>query len=149
MITTKLDPGGINVAVKLALCFALLFTYVLMMFPVFEVLENNWLIRLLHLGSPEHVEWRRGAGRVGVVLLTVITAIVVPDFGYFISFVGALGCSTLAYVLPAAFHVKIASPGGWTLCKDALIFAFGIVAVCICTTTVVLRLVSGGGANGH
>ena len=47
---------GINVAVKLALCGALLFTYVLMMFPVFEVLENNWLIRLLHWGSAEHVE---------------------------------------------------------------------------------------------
>jgi len=42
--------------VKLALCGALLFTYVLMMFPVFEVLENNWLIRFLHWGSAEHVE---------------------------------------------------------------------------------------------
>jgi len=38
--------------------------------------------------------------------------------------------------------------GGWVLCKDALIVAFGVIAVCICTTTVVMRLISGEAAGG-
>lgn len=42
--------------------------------------------------------------RLALVILTAVIAYTVPNFGYIVSFVGALGSTTLAYTLPCLFH---------------------------------------------
>jgi len=150
VITTMLEPGVMTTLVKIALCMALLFTYVLMMAPVFEVLESNWLLRALHWGPMETLEYRRSGLRATMVVLTILIALLVPNFGLFISLIGAVGCSTLAYILPSAFHIMIMGPTLTknTMIKDICLLAFGVCAAIICTTTTVMRIVQGDG-QGH
>ena len=89
--------------------------------------------------------------RSAVVVLSLFPAVFTPNFGYFISLIGALGCSSLAYILPAAFHLRILAPQKptWVFVKDIVIVGFGLAATVICTSTTVSRILSGGDVGDH
>lgn len=147
VVTLELTHSPVMVVVKLCLCVALILTYVLMLYPVFEVLENNWLVRLLHCGSMELLEWRRSAIRFAVVGVMVLGTLLIPNFGYLISLVGSVGCNALAFILPAAFHIRILSSGQprWVFYKNVAIIVFGLIAMVICTMTTLIRIMDSGG----
>ena len=121
------DVGGLVTLVKVFLCLGLFFTYPVMLFPVFEVLQPM-LIRSNTLEDPMSSQKKEVVLRAGIVLFTAVLAagipgkstacsrmcfIVVdmhlslPDFGRFISFIGSTCCSLLAFVLPALFHIRL------------------------------------------
>lgn len=47
------------------------------------------------------------AARFGVVLFSVLVALVIPHFGDFVALVGAFACSSLALILPASLHAML------------------------------------------
>ncbi|GLD99797.1 hypothetical protein PINS_up008525 [Pythium insidiosum] len=124
------DSTGIVTLVQLSLCIGLFFTYPVMLFPVFEVLQPFLRQRSVppthaHVDSdneddaksksmdPPVVE--RGpvserlnfVVRSSVVVLTAVLAVGIPNFGEFISFIGSTCCSLLAFILPACFHLRL------------------------------------------
>lgn len=118
IITLNLGQNWQTMAVKLGLCLGLFFTFPVMMHPVHEVMERR-LVR----GR------RMMILRTTIVLGTVWCAVAVPRFGDFLSLIGNSVCCILAFVLPAAFHLK-AHRG--ELCLyirglDYLLLAFGLV----------------------
>lgn len=99
--------SGMATLVKLFLCIGLFFTYPLMLFPVFEVLQPAFLsvCRI-----PDDAVTRERAVtllRAAVVLLTAVVAAGVPNFGHFISFIGSTCCALLAFVLPTYFYWQL------------------------------------------
>lgn len=107
VITLNVEgTGGLATLVKIFLCLGLFFTYPVMLFPVFEVLQP-----LLSGNNPledEQTKHKKGIMlRVGVVLLTAGIAAGKPDFGRFISFIGSTCCSLLAFILPAFFYLRL------------------------------------------
>ncbi|KAG7396861.1 hypothetical protein PHYBOEH_001618 [Phytophthora boehmeriae] len=97
---------GLATIVKIFLCLGLFFTYPVMLFPLFEVLQP-----MLACGNtqepPQRTEKKNILLRAGVVLFTAAIAAYVPDFGRFISFIGSTCCSLLAFILPALFHLRL------------------------------------------
>lgn len=117
---------------------------------VFSILEENWMPRVLaadrmRVGPISTTCWLRAA----VVVTTVVTAMLVPDFGLVIALVGSLGCNALAFVLPAAFHLMIMKDEISFTAKvmDVLITLFGIFAICVCTGTTIVRMAYGSGGE--
>jgi proton-coupled amino acid transporter len=125
--------GGLVKLVKVCLCLGLFFTYPVMLFPVFEVLQPITACGN-KVESPQTTQKKGIVLRAGVVLLTAVIAAgipgmssivtrlaccttqqltvcgafgLVPDFGRFISFIGSTCCSLLAFILPAFFHLRL------------------------------------------
>jgi len=118
-ITLNLD-GGVATIVKLALCLGLYLTFPIMMFPVNEVLED------LILG-----EGSRGnkAFRACSVVVSAVIAWLIPDFGKFLSLVGASICTILGFILPCYFHLQAFERSElkwWELTLDWFLIGFGV-----------------------
>lgn len=109
VITLNFEGSGSLVTlVKVFLCLGLFFTYPVMLFPVFEVLQPMMACGN-KLESPASTQKKGVVLRAGIVLLTAVIAAGVPDFGRFISFIGSTCCSLLAFILPAFFHLRLFS----------------------------------------
>jgi proton-coupled amino acid transporter len=95
-ITLNLTSHWSSTFVKLALCLGLYLTYPIMMFPIWNIWEN------------EHTTaTRRIALRTGVVVCSAMVAFAVPNFGKFLSLVGSSICTLLGFVFPCYFHLKV------------------------------------------
>uniref|UniRef100_K3X1R1 Amino acid transporter transmembrane domain-containing protein n=1 Tax=Globisporangium ultimum (strain ATCC 200006 / CBS 805.95 / DAOM BR144) TaxID=431595 RepID=K3X1R1_GLOUD len=151
VITLNIDGnGGMATLVKLFLCAGLFFTYPVMLFPVFEVLQP-----LLSSGSAKEGEHSQSLEkkamllRASVVLLTAIIAAGIPNFGRFISFIGSTCCSLLGFVLPTYFYLRIFGSDGLTpvaLPKKLLLYTImmlGLVAFVVGVVDAVASILSG------
>ena len=101
IITLNLGDGLPSDVVKLALSTGLFFTFPLMMFPVFSVMENSSFMDTQSFAAKNFI-------RIATVLFAVFVALGIPNFGDFISLVGAGACAALAMILPAYVHLKLA-----------------------------------------
>ncbi|KAK4533654.1 hypothetical protein CCYA_CCYA18G4536 [Cyanidiococcus yangmingshanensis] len=84
--------------------------------------------------------------RVTLVIGTALAAVIAGhDFGLFQSLVGALGAATLAYTLPALFHLRVfwQRLSGWERALDIGMLVFGVGATITATTTTVVEMVRG------
>jgi len=99
IITLNLN-GFAAYLVKVALSVGLYFTFPMMMFPIYNILEN------MNLGRTKS-KFCQNVLRIIVVVISFVVSAGVPHFGDFISLVGAFACSTLAMVLPSYLHLKI------------------------------------------
>lgn len=119
-ITLNLD-GGWATVVKLALCVGLYLTFPIMLFPVNEVMEDFVLSRD---GSRPNRPFR-----ASVVILSAFIAYAIPDFGKFLSLVGASICSILGLILPGYFHLQAVGKDMsiWQFLIDWFLIIFGIV----------------------
>jgi proton-coupled amino acid transporter len=102
IITLNLpNDGGFNFAVlvKICLCISLFFTYPIMLFPVFSILEKK-----LSISSSAVLA---KFVRLSVVLLTGLIVLKVPNFGQLMALVGASCCTLLAFIMPALCHLVL------------------------------------------
>mmetsp|Transcript_18005 Transcript_18005/g.35447 ORF Transcript_18005/g.35447 Transcript_18005/m.35447 type:complete len:550 (-) Transcript_18005:351-2000(-) len=100
IITLNLGDGIPTKIVKVALSTGLFFTFPLMMLPVYTIIESSSVLS-------GRSQWVKSLVRVIVVFGAVFIAIGIPNFGDFISLVGAGACALLALILPAYFHLKL------------------------------------------
>ncbi|CEG48099.1 amino acid auxin permease family [Plasmopara halstedii] len=107
VITLNVEgSGGLVTLVKMFLCLGLFFTYPVMLFPVFEVLQPL-LLGGNKFEDAQSMHKKSIILRAGIVLITAVIAAAIPDFGRFISFIGSTCCSLLAFILPAFFHLRL------------------------------------------
>lgn len=96
IVTLNLGNTWQTAVVKLGLCAGLIFTYPMMMHPVYEVAE-----RRLWQGCPSRLL------RTLIVLCTAWIAVSVPHFGDFLALVGSSVCCLLSFVLPGWMHLRV------------------------------------------
>ena len=135
-ITLNLD-GNVSTVIKLALCLGLYLTFPVMLFPVNEVMED------LLLGKKSR---RNKLFRSFVVLMCVIIAWMIPNFGQFLSLVGASICTILGFILPCYFHLKSFKRTElkyWEIFLDWFLIAFGVVFGILGTRDSLVGILSG------
>ncbi|KAG0572037.1 hypothetical protein KC19_VG064100 [Ceratodon purpureus] len=96
IVTLNLGNSWQTIVVKICLCTGLIFTYPMMMHPVYEVAERR-------LFQGRHCQLLRTL----IVLCTAWTAVSVPHFGNFLSLVGSSVCCLLSFVLPGWMHLRV------------------------------------------
>jgi amino acid permease len=60
----------------------------------------------------------------------------------FISLVGALGCSLLAFILPTAFHMKLVKVGTLRFAVHIFIVIVGFIAMVVSTAVTIQHIVA-------
>eukprot|EP00123_Amoebidium_parasiticum_P000899 comp11822_c0_seq1/m.6445 comp11822_c0_seq1/g.6445 ORF comp11822_c0_seq1/g.6445 comp11822_c0_seq1/m.6445 type:complete len:603 (-) comp11822_c0_seq1:17-1825(-) len=108
IITLNLGEGPedniVVSTIKLAYCVAIIFTFPLMMFPNCKIVERKLFKHERHSGR----KWSKNVTRLLLVLICFCIAVVGSDqVDSFVSIVGALCCTPLAFIFPAIFHWKI------------------------------------------
>jgi len=119
-VTLNLE-GGLANFVKLSLCLALYLTYPVMMFPVNEVIEDMFL---RDASKPSRLF------RLSVVFFTALVAYAIPDFGEFLSLVGASICTLLGFIIPCYFHLQVfdwKELPYWQIALDSFLIVFGLI----------------------
>lgn len=96
------DDNGLDFAVivKACLCFSLFFTYPIMLFPVTTLLEERFL------NKTSSSLYSHGL-RFGLVSLTGVIVVLVPQFSDLMALVGATCCTLLAFIMPGACHLAL------------------------------------------
>lgn len=91
-----------------------------MLFPVNEVMED---FVLSQASRPNRTF------RTSVVFLSALIAYAIPDFGKFLSLVGASICSILGLILPGYFHMTAVGKEltFWQMLLDWFLIAFGVI----------------------
>lgn len=132
IITTNLGPGLVSTLVQLGLCINLLFTFPLMMNPVYEVVERR-------LCDSRYCLWLRWLLVLGVSLV----ALLVPNFADFLSLVGSSVCVILSFVLPAMFHYLVFKEEmDWRrMVCDGAVVVFGLVIAVTGTWSSLLNII--------
>jgi len=162
-IITMVLPNNItSMLVKFGLSIALIFTYPIAMFPVFEIVEDSWAPSLfkrpeaaLLPGGLESQDahtlpgavaalWRRRAARCVLVLITAVAAVSIPDFSIVMAFIGSVPSNIMAFLLPALFHLVICwrVMGFWGRLRDVILLLSAVGAVTVCTWTTVFGLIN-------
>jgi len=132
IISNLPGSGPLIVTTVWALNVALLFTYPVQMFPVFEIVEaalENRISSKFRLPIFFIV-------RAGIVVLSVLLGIGIPDFDLFLGLVGGFGSAQLMFIIPpiayyAAFKNEMSTTKK-AACMTLLVF--GIVTVVVTTT---------------
>jgi len=132
IITLNLPmDGGFNFAilVKSCLCISLFFTYPIMLFPVFSILEKK-----LQIPSSS---MKAVLLRLFTVLLTGLIVVRVPNFGQLMALVGASCCTLLAFIMPALMHLVLFrhddKDGGNSKTLDYVLVVIGVIGAVIGT----------------
>lgn len=100
MITFNLGSGQLTSFLRLFYSVGVFFTFPIMMFPVFQLVEQKYRFFV------KHKTRRRIIFRSIVVISCVVAAIVIPDFGLFLGLIGSVACSVIAFILPSMMHLK-------------------------------------------
>lgn len=142
VITMNLPLNVVTSSVKIGLIFAIFCTYPLQLYPVSEIVEKN-IFRNANLDRIPYWDWKRNCLRTLVVFTTGAIAYLVPQFGLISGFVGALGSSMLAFLLPVTFQLVLFKRelSWWVIAKDIAILLFGIATLCIGTATSLRSLI--------
>jgi proton-coupled amino acid transporter len=80
--------------------------------------------------------------RAFLVALTVLVAVTIPEFDLLTSLIGSLCSTTLAFILPGLFHIKLFPDSSLLVkTKDILVILFGILAMVVCTSVTIYDLI--------
>ena len=105
VILNNLPPGAVHIAVGSFFAFSCILSYALTAYPLFEVVHNVVVTRIQNEKVPSFVA--DAVVRVTVVLLTVLVAMLVPNFSTIVSFVGSTVNSLAGYIFPFVLHLKL------------------------------------------
>eukprot|EP01103_Thecamoeba_quadrilineata_P012738 TRINITY_DN3360_c0_g1_i3.p1 TRINITY_DN3360_c0_g1~~TRINITY_DN3360_c0_g1_i3.p1 ORF type:complete len:364 (-),score=46.12 TRINITY_DN3360_c0_g1_i3:56-1147(-) len=126
-ITAILPPTILTAVVKLSISFALLCSYPIQMFTVFEILENELGWVSSESRADKYLDIERNMMRAFVVTIASGLAVLVPNFQNFMGLVGAVGCSMLGFTLPALFYWNVCPVRSISVkigCCSIIIFSF-------------------------
>lgn len=136
ILTLNLPPDSHFVGwVPLAFAVASMFLVPLMAFPTFEILEG-----FVGKGRCRALVGSHGRVNAFRALLMVLCALVAryggPHLGTFLALIGAVGCVPLAFVYPAAIHLRLIARSTAGVLGDLFCLVFGIGITLFCTAGV-------------
>ena len=164
---------GLTVGVRLALAGTMVVGYPCILYPISEILEENFLPGLARgeerarcesreqegaaaaswwaARRPSRLALRRCALRTAEVLVTCVVAATFTNFAVFSSLVGALFVALAGFVLPPVLHVVLLggpraarrAAGPLRLLLDAALVGFGTCACVLGTKSAVQEALKG------
>ncbi|CAG8620151.1 21178_t:CDS:2 [Gigaspora margarita] len=145
-----MSPIYLNLPKGLVLTIATLFmtVHVLTTAPIyltsFAVEAEKYLKITREFYSPLGELALRALFRTGLIVLCTGIAVIVPFFGDFMSFLGALSTCACVFVLPVVFYLKLfgwKSMSIWSLLWNLFVVVIGVIACVIGSTDAILALV--------
>ena len=99
------DSKWYVITLKILYCINLIFTYPLMLFPAFQVMEayafKGWR-------SGKKRMWGKNIFRSIIVIFTIVLAIWLDEkLDKFLALLGGFACAPIAFTLPCLFHYKL------------------------------------------
>ena len=142
LVTSNVDteisaPPALNYTIKILFCVNLLFSYPLVIYPAHIIIEN-----ILYAGweKSKKRQWCKNFTRSLLVAFTVIFTLSIGDkIEKLLSFNGALFCTPVAFIFPAAFHLKACAETKWQKCIDISILVFSVIVMIFCSVMGVLQ----------
>ncbi|EDO35031.1 predicted protein [Nematostella vectensis] len=138
LMTLSLPLGPFRTALDFLVIITALLFYVVPMFTLYDIFENQLDIPLLRKVGDQPLKCYNGCTpklvfRFVFVVLSMVVAIFVPHFGLLMAFVGGFTGSILVYIFPCMFHVKLhhKTLPWYYIALDVAIIVFGAVA-CLC-----------------
>jgi len=131
-------------ATRCLLIVAIFATYPVQLFPVINILEG--LLFSIVPACEKTSGWKRehirNLLRSILVVITLLLAVSIPYFSLFVSLVGALGCSMLAFILPCVFHLKLFyyQTPPWRKGLNVAIGIFGVFASIVSSAVTLVDL---------
>lgn len=175
-VIDNLEVGPLTSSVKGLLCVDLLFTSLVFLFPVTEMIElevfgaqaladaNATAAKTRcsqHFGLwGSSLEWRRNMLRTGLVVTVATVAHAIPSFSLLAGLTGGFGNNILGFVLPPVFYYRLREQRGywvdpasgqrWRFSEQALlllIFMFGLAFLLLSTSSFVVAISQPAKAN--
>ena len=147
-ITLNLPQNSVwTIFTQVSLIIGIYATYPIVMYPVFEILDEILFTssHFKNMGSLSNTKkyWISNIMRLLLVVITSIIAISIPYFSLFVSLVGALGSSFIAFIMPCilhlkAFHNRVSKIQIYT---NWILVIFGIIASIVSATITIIQLV--------
>lgn len=114
VVTLNLPSNGINggtIAVQVAYCVALIFTYPLMMYPALMILEGYFIPNRRGTAKGA-LRIRKNLFRCALVCVTaVISMLAMDELDNFVAFIGSFCSTPLAFIYPCLFHSRLVNSG--------------------------------------
>eukprot|EP00128_Syssomonas_multiformis_P017894 Colp12_sorted_trinity150504_noHs@7992 len=118
--------------VKLAFVFTLVCSGPMLVFPARESIQ--FLMTGKRFKPPTFMA--RVVPAAGVVIVSLLFALVFTKLESIVGLVGATTAVTLCFILPGLFYVKLSPANDWTVTAAKALIIFGFVAGTICTVTI-------------
>lgn len=128
-ITLNLGTDILAQLVRVVMALAIFLSYTIQFYVPVNII-GPWLRAQLH-GESRRV-FGDYALRIGLVLVTFLLAVMIPNLGMVISFVGAFSSSALALIFPPIIEILTFWPNKlgkykWIMIKDLLIVVIGVL----------------------
>ena len=135
-VTNNLPPGIFRQSVN-SMALVLVYTsYTLPIFTCFNVLERSALAFLNTTTTDATDIYRTPVQtlRIGLIVVTILTASFVPNFGSLLTFVGSVTGILLQYIFPPVFHLSLyhVDLSWWETTLDVVMLGFGVSCMTIC-----------------
>lgn len=130
--------------IKIFFAVTTLISYALQGYVTADIIWNHYLVK--KLSEKSNLTLYELLIRAGIVLLTFLLAVAIPDLSLFLSLVGAFCLSILGLIFPALLDLccrYTTTYGKWKihLIKDVLIVCFGVVGGIIGTYVSIAEIV--------
>jgi amino acid permease len=132
LIIDSLPPQQVLVwIIKVLFSFNLVFSYPLIIHPANNVLESylfgSWK-------KSKKRQWSKNVSRTIIVFISCVVSIFVWDnLDKFLSVVGALTCTPIAFTLPTWFHLKVSAKTDFERRSDKVLIGLSLVIMVWCT----------------
>ncbi len=123
VIGNNFPLGAPRTIVSVVYVMYVLFCYTLVVFPVFQSLDDSRLTSAVTSVIPSFI-WT-ATTRFLVVFATLLVAFAVPHFALLTSFIGSLALPFLEYIVPCLVHLKLK----WSELKPHQVAADGTIIV--------------------
>ena len=122
VISLNLGDGIFATLIKVALSVALFFTFPVVMHPIVQIVETRSSLSFMTV-------------RCGLVAITVLLVLLVPNFASLMELIGGSACALLSLILPAFFHYTILGPvvSPWKRRADLILIVLGCALGITCT----------------
>ena len=108
----------------------LFFTYPLQLYPAHIIVESY-----LYIGWPKsrkRMMWKNVSRSTLVIITVVFTLSLGEKIDKFLSLLGAIACTPIAFTLPAAFHLKACAKTAPQKAADVIVILFSIAVGAYC-----------------
>uniref|UniRef100_A0A6M2DXR6 Putative proton-coupled amino acid transporter 1 n=1 Tax=Xenopsylla cheopis TaxID=163159 RepID=A0A6M2DXR6_XENCH len=131
-------------SIKIMFTLAIYVSYGLQCYVPVEILLTRYFEK--KIAASDHKLLYEYAIRIGVVIITFLSAVAIPRLGLFISLIGVFCLSALGLAFPAVIELCAKWPDNLgkfrcVLIKDLALVLFGIVALIVGTYVSVLGIV--------
>ena len=137
LITDNLPEGPVTYIILFLFSLNLVFSYPLVIYPAHIIIENR-----IYVGwqKSRKRQMLKNNSRTILVFITCCMTILLGDkLDKFLSILGAVSCTPIAFTFPALFHLKAVAKTPLEKGSDILLIVFSLVILVYCTLQGVLN----------